>query len=588
MKARGVCALVLSTVAIAVAPATAGAVGELVYDTCYANNVSGCTDLPGDPLMNLNGVAVSPSGGAVYTAARGSGAVGHFFRGSQGELAWDGCVSSDGSGGNCVDVPGAGTPLAGAFGVTVAPSGAVYVASQDASTVSHFFTAPAGQIVWDGCVSSDGSGGWCTDVAGSGSPLGTVTQVAVSPIGAVYAAATVAGTVSHFFAADAGQIIWDGCLSNDGSGAQCGDIPGSGSPLGNPFGLVASPDSGSLYVASATADTVSHFFLVPGGGQIVYDGCVSGDGSAGTCADVPGSGSPLNGAAKVAISPDGRSLYLASYLAHSISYFSVAPGGGQITYQGCLADDGADGCVDLPNSPIGETLGVAVSPDGRSVYTTSQTAHSIAQFSRDAQGALKYEGCLANTAAQGCVDLPGTPLSSAVEVALSPDGSSVYVVSSGSNTLTHFFRARAGGDTGGGGRGGGGGSAKVPRCGGKRPTIIGTPGNDKLKGTRRADVIVGLAGKDKLSGLQGNDRICGGAGNDTLGGGPGNDRLSGEAGKDKVSGDAGNDTASGGSGKDRVLGGPGRDKLNGGPSRDLVNGGSGKDRCAGRDNEKSC
>ncbi len=79
------------------------------------------------------------------------------------------------------------------------------------------------------------------------------------------------------------------------------------------------------------------------------------------------------------------------------------------------------------------------------------------------------------------------------------------------------------------------GSYVTPTCFGKKATIVGTPGNDRIPGTSRADVIVGLGGNDRINGLGGNDLICGGDGNDTLIGGTGTDRISGGAGADTVS-----------------------------------------------------
>lgn len=143
------------------------------------------------------------------------------------------------------------------------------------------------------------------------------------------------------------------------------------------------------------------------------------------------------------------------------------------------------------------------------------------------------------------------------------------------------------GGTGGGGTGGSG-TSSVPRCGGRRATIVGTSAKDRLRGTRRADVIVGLAGNDRITGLAGNDIICGGAGNDKITGGAGNDRLSGDAGKDSVAGDKGNDRLAGGAGVDSLTGGDGKDKLNGNAGKDRLNGGKGNDSCAGKDAEKSC
>ena len=92
----------------------------------------------------------------------------------------------------------------------------------------------------------------------------------------------------------------------------------------------------------------------------------------------------------------------------------------------------------------------------------------------------------------------------------------------------------------------------TPTCQGKSATIVGTPGKDKLTGTKKADVIVALGGADKVSGGGGNDVVCAGAGDDTVQGGPGKDTLRGEQGKDRLVG---------GAGKDRLVGGPQQDDV---------------------------
>jgi uncharacterized delta-60 repeat protein len=96
--------------------------------------------------------------------------------------------------------------------------------------------------------------------------------------------------------------------------------------------------------------------------------------------------------------------------------------------------------------------------------------------------------------------------------------------------------------------------APLPRCGGRVATIVGTPGRDTLRGTRRADVIVALGGNDKVLARGGNDRVCGGAGNDGLNGGPGRDVLTGGAGRDRLTGGGGPDRCVGSGGLDRAAG----------------------------------
>ena len=98
--------------------------------------------------------------------------------------------------------------------------------------------------------------------------------------------------------------------------------------------------------------------------------------------------------------------------------------------------------------------------------------------------------------------------------------------------------------------------------------IIGTLGNDILRGTGAADNLMGLAGNDQLIGAGGFDWAMGGAGRDTLYGNAGNDYLLGSGGNDRVIGGRGNDTLSGGGGQDTVNGGKGNNQLVGGKGRD--------------------
>ncbi len=124
---------------------------------------------------------------------------------------------------------------------------------------------------------------------------------------------------------------------------------------------------------------------------------------------------------------------------------------------------------------------------------------------------------------------------------------------------------------------------EVPRCHGRRATIVGTEGNDVLRGTPGRDVIWGGGGDDEIFGSLGNDLICGGSGNDLVHGGRGNDIVDGGPGTDRVYGDLGDDKVVGGPGDgDEVSGGLGIDTLNGGPGNfDLVHGDYGYDRMDG-------
>ena len=205
-----------------------------------------------------------------------------------------------------------------------------------------------------------------------------------------------------------------------------------------------------------------------------------------------------------------------------------------------------------------------MSLDGKSVYVTSYDGDSIAHFLRDpADGRLNYTRCLArrDDAFQGCDLLAGESLADPSGVAVSPDGGSVYVSALGGG-LTHFRRG-LGDDTPAGAPGPGttpdvrnGSDRAVATCHGKPATIVGTPGPDRLRGTPKRDVIAALGGNDRVSANGGADLVCGGDGNDTLAGGAGRDRLDGERGRDVLSGGLGRDRLIGGGGRrDRCAGG---------------------------------
>lgn len=143
-------------------------------------------------------------------------------------------------------------------------------------------------------------------------------------------------------------------------------------------------------------------------------------------------------------------------------------------------------------------------------------------------------------------------------------------------------------------------------CNGLVPTIIGTEGNDTIKGTYQDDVILALGGNDTITGASGADTICGGEGNDTIRGdsqadtifgGPGNDEIWGNSDNDLIYGGDGNDQLYGDSQDDTIFGGAGNDKIYGGADNDILDGGDGNDQvdgswqtdtCSNAEKTKSC
>ena len=124
-------------------------------------------------------------------------------------------------------------------------------------------------------------------------------------------------------------------------------------------------------------------------------------------------------------------------------------------------------------------------------------------------------------------------------------------------------------------------NAHQHQCNGHVATIVGTPGDDVLVGTKDRDVIVSLGGDDHIRGLGGDDLICAGHGDDFVRGGWGNDTVFGGTGADRIQGNQGSDWVDGGFGRDRIAGGPGADTLIGGRHTDRLLGEAGNDVCWG-------
>ena len=433
-------------------PSGASAAGELSFGECFGAS-PGCITEAGEPFASAGSVAVSPTGGSVYVT--GSGSLSHFFADGNGRLSYDGCLSDGGSGGSCGDVESSAKPLAGAFGVAVDPNrAAVFIASLTSNLATQLFTAPGGQLTYGGCVSDGGSVGLCADDESAAKPLAAATGVAVSPNGnSLYVASQGrtpgAGFLVHMFVDPEGRIDYDGCVSGGGSGGACEDLPRGG--LASVGHVAVNPVTAAVYTATRSGGIVSEFPTEPGG-QPLIGGCVSKDGTGGTCEDAPGT--LLEGAEGLAVSPDGTSLYVAG--AGTLSRLAVEPNG-SIHWRECVSSDGSGGiCKDVPGSgnPLAEADGVAVSPDGQSVYVVGQSA--VSAFSVGAGGALTYQACYSGNFLEACEDLPGVPINSGSGIAVNPNGGSVYVTSFEPGMVARLARVRP--TTGGGAPGAGGGS----------------------------------------------------------------------------------------------------------------------------------
>ena len=157
----------------------------------------------------------------------------------------------------------------------------------------------------------------------------------------------------------------------------------------------------------------------------------------------------------VAVSPDGRNVYVPS--SQAIAEFARQADGSLVQLPG-------------PNSCVPKTTGfslgscgpaatgmstpqtIAISPDGKNVYVASDPSHgvgTIAEFARNADGSLTQlpgdSGCIAENAPRAgmsdCPNQTGYGLLFPTALAVSPDGNNVYVADQLGMAVTDLTRA---------------------------------------------------------------------------------------------------------------------------------------------------
>ncbi len=177
-----------------------------------------------------------------------------------------------------------------------------------------------------------------------------------------------------------------------------------------PWVVAVSPDGQSVYVINAIDDTVSQY-------TVGADGALSPKSPATVAAGSPDS--PVSGPGDLAVTPDGQSVYVADH-----GYFRGA--GGLLQYS-----VGAGGALSPKSSALapywGNPSGVAVSPDGQSVYVTRFDGGYVSQYDVGAGGELSFKHPNVVPAGEG-----------ATKVAVSPDGQSVYVINAESGTVSQY------------------------------------------------------------------------------------------------------------------------------------------------------
>ncbi|EOD36757.1 hypothetical protein EMIHUDRAFT_200958 [Emiliania huxleyi CCMP1516] len=265
----------------------------------------------------------------------------------------------------------------------------------------------------------DTSDGETTTLAGStsGSADGTGTAasfnqpfgVAVSPDGGtVY--------VADYWNYRIRKIDTSGGETTTLAGSTSGFADGTGTAASfkEPYGVAVSPDGGTLYVADPENHRIRKIDTSDGE-TTTLAGSTSGS------ADGTGTAASFEGPASVAVSSDGGTVYVADYFNNRIRKIDTSDGA-TTTLAGSTSGS-ADGTGTAAS--FNQPFGVAVSPDGGTVYVADTYNNRIRKI--DTSGGATTT--LAGSDTSGSADGTGTAASFNYPngVAVSPDGMTVYV-----------------------------------------------------------------------------------------------------------------------------------------------------------------
>jgi 6-phosphogluconolactonase (cycloisomerase 2 family)/PKD repeat protein len=212
--------------------------------------------------------------------------------------------------------------------------------------------------------------------------------------------------------------------------------------------VAVSPDGRFAYTASVEADSIGTFARNPSTGVLTplsaHADCLE-DTRAPSSTDCPVDAAGLDGALTVALSPDGKHAYVASINAQAIAAFARNSATGELTPlpgDGACIEDSSERAEEPPGRCPREGEGlhglryVAVSPDGRNVYTTAPAGDAIAAFARNpVTGKLTQlsgdASCVEDVLAARGTHCPSTAvgLNYPRSLSVSPDGRHVYVAS---------------------------------------------------------------------------------------------------------------------------------------------------------------
>jgi Lactonase, 7-bladed beta-propeller len=235
-----------------------------------------------------------------------------------------------------------------------------------------------------------------------------------------------------------GALAFASCASNDGGDGRLGSdgICGDADGISGPAALAVTPDGRWLYAASRTSSSLTWFERDPTSGALTQRGCLKSYATIGErCVTAP----LLGGADGVAVSPDGRWVFVSAATSGAVSAYERDPAGGQVTRVSCVSDTGSDGLCDNAAGLRG-VAHLTITPDGHKLLAVAPKVGAVDEFDVSDNGTLTEHACFGDPVAAGgqCTEVPS--LSGATSAVLSADGRDLYIGAINDAALTSFRR----------------------------------------------------------------------------------------------------------------------------------------------------